>query len=80
MESGGFRISRSKTEYMACNFAQSSEEDGQVVRIGTHEITQKNSFKYLDSIISEDGDVENDVIHRIQAGWVKWRAATGVFV
>ena len=37
LESGGLKISRSKTEYMACNFAQSSENNGQEVRIGTHE-------------------------------------------
>ena len=27
LEFGGLRISRSKTEYMACNFAQSSEDN-----------------------------------------------------
>ena len=78
LELNGLRLSRSKTEYMACNFAQSAEDDEQEVRIGTHTIIQKDNFKYLGSIIREDGDVGSDVIHRIQAGWVKWRAATGV--
>ena len=78
MESNGLRLSRSKTEYMTCNFAQSSEDDGQEVRIGTQAITQKENFKYLGAIIRKDGDVESDVIHRIQVGWMKWRAATGV--
>jgi len=35
-------------------------------------------FKYLGSIIQKDGEINSDVNHRIQAGWLKWRSATGV--
>ena len=34
-------------------------------------------FKYLGSIIQKDGKINSDV-HRIQAGWLKWKSATGV--
>ena len=29
-------------------------------------------------IIQNDGEMEGDVNHRIQAGWMKWRSASGV--
>ena len=35
-------------------------------------------FKYLGSIIQKDGEIDSDINHRIQAGWLKWRSATGV--
>ena len=35
-------------------------------------------FKYLGSIIQKDGDIDSDVNHRSQAGWLKWRSATEV--
>jgi len=34
-------------------------------------------FKYLGSIIQKDGEINTDVNHRIQAGWLIW-SATGV--
>lgn len=35
-------------------------------------------FLFFGSIISEDGEIEEDVEHRIRAGWFKWRFASGV--
>ena len=37
-----------------------------------------SQFRYLSSIIQKDGEINSDVNHRIQAGWLKWRSATGV--
>ena len=31
-------------------------------------------FKYLGSIIQKDGEIDSDVKHRIQVGWLKWRS------
>ena len=42
------------------------------------EIPMSSHFKYLGSIIQKDGEINGDVNHRIQAGWLKWRSATGV--
>ena len=36
--------------------------------------TDEYHFKYLGSIIQKDGKINSDVNHRIQAGWLKWRA------
>ncbi len=41
-------------------------------------LPQSNHFKYLDSIVQVDGGCEEDVSHRIKAGRLKWRSATGV--
>ena len=35
-------------------------------------------FKYLGFIIQKDGEIDSDVNHKIQAGWLKWRSTTEV--
>lgn len=35
-------------------------------------------FKNLGSIIQNDGEINEDVTYKIQAGWLKWRKALGV--
>ena len=76
LESKGFRLSRTKTEYMMCGFSTTRCEeevslDGQVV-------PQKDTFRYLGSMLQEDGGIDEDVNHRIKAGWMKWRQASGI--
>jgi len=48
------------------------------VTLDGQEIPMSSYFKYLGSIIQKDGEINSDVNHRIQAGWLKWRSATGV--
>ena len=43
------------------------------------EIPQRDSFHYLDPIISKDGKVDEDVKHKVKAGWLKLRHSYGVF-
>jgi hypothetical protein len=45
--------------------------DGQVV-------AKKETFRYLGSMLHKDGDIDEDVRHRISAGSLKWRQASGV--
>ena len=78
LESKGFRLSRSKTEYMECKFNRRQTNNALEVKIGEHVIPKVSSFKYLGSIIQCNGEIDGDVIHRIQAGWMKWRNASGV--
>jgi hypothetical protein len=47
------------------------------VKVGDHIIPQVTYFKYLGSIVQNDGEV-GDVNHRIQARWLKWRSSSGV--
>ncbi|WMV56155.1 hypothetical protein MTR67_049540 [Solanum verrucosum] len=48
------------------------------MKIDAQVIPKRENFKYLASIIQGDGEIEDDVAHRIGAGWVKWRLASEV--
>ena len=39
---------------------------------------RKDTFRYLGSMLQRDGDIDEDVSHRIKAGWMKWRQASGI--
>ena len=45
--------------------------DGQVV-------PKKDAFRYLGSMLQKDCGTDADVCHRIKAGWLKWRQASGI--
>jgi hypothetical protein len=76
-ESKGFRLSRTKTEYMRCDFGRAAQEEGDVSLEG-QVVPKKDTFRYLGSMLQKDGDINEDVSHRIKAGWIKWRQASGV--
>ncbi|KAF7808226.1 sacsin isoform X2 [Senna tora] len=78
LETYGFRISRSKTEYMKCKFSGRDVDSRSEVKLGDHPMREVTSFKYLGTIIQNNGEIEEDVNHRIQAGWMKWRKASDV--
>ncbi|XP_009628250.1 uncharacterized protein [Nicotiana tomentosiformis] len=67
-----------KTEYLKCKFSSVSREAGMEVGLGSQVIPKKGSFKYLGSVIQGDGEIGEDVSHRIGVGWMKWRLAFGV--
>ncbi|KAL5158405.1 Craniofacial development protein 2 [Glycine soja] len=71
LETHGFCLSRSKSEYMECKFNKRRRVSNSEVKIGDHIIPQVTRFKYLGSVIQDDGEIEGDVNHRIQAGWMK---------
>nr|GEX85362.1 retrovirus-related Pol polyprotein LINE-1 [Tanacetum cinerariifolium] len=48
------------------------------IRIGDQILQPKESFRYLGSVIHRSGMIDDDVAHRIGAGWMKWRAASRV--
>ncbi|MDE1716381.1 hypothetical protein PWG14_28335, partial [Chromobacterium amazonense] len=77
LESKDFCLSRSKTEYMECNFSCRSSS-GSVVTLGEQVINKSERFRYLGSIVQNDGEIDGDVISRIQVGWLKWRNASGL--
>ncbi|PVH33351.1 hypothetical protein PAHAL_9G633500 [Panicum hallii] len=77
LESKGFRLSRTKTEYMMCDFSPTRHEDGDVSLEG-QVVAKKDTFRYLGSMLQKDGDIDEDVRHRISAGWLKWRQASGI--
>ena len=78
VEGRGLRISRTKTEYLRCDFSGTSQIGEPEVTIDEEVVASTTMFKYLGSIIPSNGQVDGDVTHRIQASWLKWQAATGV--
>jgi hypothetical protein len=77
LKAKGFRLSRSKTEYMKCDFSATTQEEGDV-RLDGQVIPKKDTFRYLGSILQKDGDIDEDLSHRIKASWLKWCQASGV--
>jgi hypothetical protein len=77
LEAKGFRFSRSKTEYMKCDFSATKQVEGDV-RLDGQVVPKKDIFRYLGSMLQKDGNIDEDLSHRIKASWLKWRQASGV--
>src|ERR1041385_8213199 len=73
VESKGFRLSRTKTEYMRCGFSTTNHVEEEEVSLEGQVVPQKDTFQYLGSMLQKDGDIDEDVSHRIKVGWLKWR-------
>jgi hypothetical protein len=41
-------------------------------------IHKKDIFYYLGSMLQNDGDIDEDVSHKIKVAWLEWRQASGV--
>jgi hypothetical protein len=41
-------------------------------------VSKKDIFRYLGLMLQKNGDIDEDVSHRIKADWLKWRQASGV--
>jgi len=48
------------------------------VAIGSVAIPKVVRFRYLSSIIQEDGEIDEDFNQQIKIGWQKWKNALGV--
>ena len=87
LEGKGLRISRTKIDYLHCDFSidylhcdfSGTSPVGELeVSINETVVKTRTKYKYLGSIIQRGGKIDGDVNHRIQAGWLKWRTATAV--
>ena len=59
LETKGFKLSRTKTEYMYCRF-NSSNQSNEISLDGV-EIETSKKFWYLESIMQYEGDIEEDI-------------------
>ncbi|XP_063372213.1 uncharacterized protein LOC134660405 [Cydia amplana] len=78
LEENGLRVSRKKTEHMSCLFNGTTDPNSIKLYINDVPLSTVKEFKYLGSIISNDGKIDRDVTHRTTVGWMKWRQLTGV--
>jgi hypothetical protein len=77
LEAKDFRLIKSKTEYMKYDFGATMLEEGDV-RLDGQVVPKKDTFHYLGSMLQKDGNIDEDLSHRIKVGWLKWRQASGV--
>jgi hypothetical protein len=62
---------------MKCDFSATTQEEGDV-RLDGQVVPKKDTFRYLGSMLQKDGDIDEDLSHRIKVDWLKWRQASGV--
>jgi hypothetical protein len=62
---------------MRCQFSRKNSDDGDVSLDG-RVVPMNDIFRYLGSILQSEGEIDEDVSHKIRAGWVKYRQASGV--
>nr|GFB31468.1 retrovirus-related Pol polyprotein LINE-1 [Tanacetum cinerariifolium] len=68
-----------KTEYLRCDFGRYEVVHQEMnIPIRDQILQPKESFRYLGSVLHRSGRIVDDVAHRIRAGWMKLRAASGV--
>jgi hypothetical protein len=77
LEAKGFMLSRSKMEYMKCDFSATTQEERDV-RLDGQVVPKKYNFRYLGSMLQNDGDINEDVSHGIKVSWLKWCQASDV--
>jgi len=69
LKAEGFRLSRSKTEYLHCRFSANEGDVASEVAIEGAIIPRAGRFRYQGSIMQEDGKIDEDINHRIKVGW-----------
>jgi hypothetical protein len=72
LESKDFRLSMTKIEYMRCQFSDDNSDDKNV-RLDGQVVPMNDTFQYLISMLHSDREIDEDISHKIRAGWVKWR-------
>jgi hypothetical protein len=51
---------------MKCDFSATTQEEGDV-RLDGQVVPKKDTFRYLGSMLQKNGDINEDVSHRIKA-------------
>ncbi|EPB69985.1 hypothetical protein ANCCEY_10930 [Ancylostoma ceylanicum] len=69
----GLKLNVKKTEFMS-----TGRDVEPITDVNGVAIRQVNNFRYLGSILSEDGSVDMAVQKRITSAWYKWRESTGI--
>jgi len=68
LEAKGFRLSKSKTEYLHCRFSAEKGGVASKVVIEGAIIPMVERFRYLGSIIQGNREIDEDINHRIMVG------------
>jgi hypothetical protein len=66
LESKNFRLSKTKTKYMRCQFSGENSDDGDV-SLDERVVPMNDTFQYLRSMLQSEGEIDEDVSHKIRA-------------
>jgi hypothetical protein len=66
LEAKSFTLSRSKTEYMKCDCSATIPKERDV-RLDGEVVSKKDTLHYLGSMLQKDGDINENVSHKIKA-------------
>jgi hypothetical protein len=77
LESKGFRLSTTKTEYMRCGFRGAGCEEANISLDGQI-VPMRDSFQYVGSMLQSNGHIDDDVYHWIKTWWIKWRQTSEI--
>uniref|UniRef100_A0A914UWL0 Reverse transcriptase domain-containing protein n=1 Tax=Plectus sambesii TaxID=2011161 RepID=A0A914UWL0_9BILA len=71
----GLQINTAKTEYMAAGLNTANHN---TIHLDGSPITRVESFKNLGSVLSEEGNIDEDVKSRMACSWLKCWECSGV--
>ena len=72
-QGGGLKNSRKKTEYLGCNEHQDAD-----THLQGETVKRMKTFAYLGSTLAKDGELDAEVTHRVESGWMDWKRVSGV--
>ena len=70
----GLKVSRSKTEYLRVG----GVDDGEELKLQEENVKRAKNVKHLGLTVSSNGRCKEELMRRIQAGWMNWRKVSGV--
>ena len=77
MEGRWLKINRNKTVYL--RFIVDGNLDGNSdIKIQGENLERMNTFKYLGATLAENGDLDTEMMHRLQSGWKHWKRISGI--
>ena len=49
-----------------------------IINLQGENLERVNTFKYLGVTLAENGDLDEEITHRIQSGWKNWKRVSGI--
>src|ERR1700754_4665899 len=78
LEDKGLRVNREKTEHMESRWKGEQEGTSRVKLQGVL-LNKVKEYRYLGAYVEEGGELDREVERKVQAGWCKWREASGIW-